>query len=122
MCAEEEVNVALSGKWWGVVGEPLADRMKVKHWPTVVSHSWSQLVALRQGPGLLTKLIPLTCPISACFTWIFLEPSQVLRDVHVLLIQMFTFVTTLQLCSAFQIDHVVFSCEVRFLEAEAANF
>lgn len=45
----------------GAVGEPLADRMKVKHWPTVLSHSRSQLVALGQGPSLLTKLVPLTC-------------------------------------------------------------
>lgn len=57
------------------VWEPLADRMKVKHRPTILSHSWSQLVALGQGLSLLTKLVPLTCPNPVCFTWIFLGPS-----------------------------------------------
>lgn len=34
----------------GAVGEPWADRTKLKHWPAVLSHSWIQLVALGQGP------------------------------------------------------------------------
>lgn len=41
MSGEEEVKVTLSGKWWGSSGRELAERMKVKHWPAVLSHSRS---------------------------------------------------------------------------------
>lgn len=59
----------------GALGEPLADRMKVKQWPVVLSHSWSQLVALGQGPILLTKLVPLTFPIPVSHGF-FLAPAK----------------------------------------------
>lgn len=45
----------------GAVGETLAERMKVKHWPALLSRSRSQLVALGQAPILLARLVVLTC-------------------------------------------------------------
>lgn len=44
------------------VGELLADRMKVKHWPTVLSHSWSRLLASGQGLTVLTRAGPARLP------------------------------------------------------------
>lgn len=53
MSGEEEVNVTLSGKWWGSSGRELAERMKVKHWPAGLSHSRSYLVALGHAPTFI---------------------------------------------------------------------
>lgn len=53
MNGEEEVKVTLSGKWWGSSGRKLAERMKVKHWPAVLSHSRRLLVALGRAPTFI---------------------------------------------------------------------
>lgn len=52
------------------VGEPLTDKIKVKHWPTVLSPIRRQHVAYGQAPSLLANLVPLTCPISVRFTFL----------------------------------------------------